>query len=407
VSPAANEDAAKKPDPSTDAKQSLGDAASEAVGDGASVRAVRLSKWYGKVTAVADVSLHLGPGIWGLLGPNGSGKTTFMRMVAGQIRPSLGKLHVCGEAPFGNARVLRRIGYCPEADALYDELTGLEFVTAMAELSGYDRAAARKRAKDVLEEFGLDEAMVRKMGGYSRGMRQRAKLAQALVHDPDVLILDEPLTGTDPTSRQQILDSLRKRAKQGALVLFSTHVLHEVEALTDQLLLIARGQVVAQGQMQQIRELLDEHPHHIRVQCDRPRELASDLLAHERGVLALHFPAPYVLEVRTWQPDETYQAITERVLAGGYRLHSITSPDATLEALFHYLVERANRGAGSGADAGSGASRQLESRAVQSAFQTDDAFRPPTTAPTPAATPAQGAYQSQLAPGAGSSGGGS
>jgi ABC-2 type transport system ATP-binding protein len=332
-----------------------------------SIRAVRLSKWYGNVTAISDVSLHLGPGIWGLLGPNGSGKTTFMRMVAGQIKPSVGKLLVCDEKPFGNPNVLRRIGYVPEADSLYDELTGLEFVAAMAELSGYDAATARKRGKDALEEFGLEEAMDRKMGGYSRGMRQRAKLAQAIVHDPDVLLLDEPLTGTDPSSRQQILDALRKRASDGAVVLFSTHVLHEVEALTDQLLLIARGQVVAQGQMQEIRELLDEHPHHIRVQCDRPRDLASALLANEKGVVALQFPAPDVLEVRTWQPDETYGAIAKQVVAGGFRLGSITSPDATLEALFHYLVERANRFAGTGADAGGGAMRKLENQAEKSA----------------------------------------
>lgn len=338
-------------------------------GDAASIRAVRLSKWYGRITAVSDVSLHLGPGIWGLLGPNGSGKTTFMRMVAGQIKPSVGKLLVAGERPFGNPRVLRRIGYCPEADTLYDELTALEFVTAMAELSGYTRATAQKRAKDALEELGLGEAMRRKMGGYSRGMRQRAKLAQAIVHDPDVLVLDEPLTGTDPASRQPILDALRARATQGAVVLFSTHVLPEIEAITDRLLLIARGQVVAQGAMQDIRELLDEHPHHIRVHCDRPRDLASALLANEQGIVALHFPAPGVLEVRTWNPEETYQAVVEQIVKGGFQCQSITSPDATLEALFHFLVERANRGAGSGADAGSGSPRMLENQAVKAAYQ--------------------------------------
>ena len=339
-------------------------------GDAASIRAVRLSRWYGKVTAISDVSLHMGPGIWGLLGPNGSGKTTFMRMIAGQIKPSTGKLMVCGASPFGNPEVLRRIGYCPESDSLYDELTGLEFVSAMAELSGFSTPNARKRAKDSLEEFGLQDAMNRKMGGYSRGMRQRAKLAQAIVHDPDVLLLDEPLTGTDPSSRQTILASLKRRATEGALVLFSTHVLPEIEVLTDRLLLIARGQVVAQGAMADIRQLLDEHPHHIRVQCDRPRELASRLLANESGVVALHFPTPELLEVRTWQPDETYNAISRQLVEGGFALRSITSPDANLESLFHYLVERANRGAGTGADAGGGSHQQLESAAERAAYQT-------------------------------------
>lgn len=151
--------------------------------DGASIRAVRLSKWYGKVTAVADVSLHLGPGIWGLLGPNGSGKTTFMRMIGGQIKPSVGKLLVGGLPPFGNPRVMARLGYCPEADAMYDELTGLEFVSAMAELNGFPPEVAKKKAKDALEEFGLEDSMNRAVGGYSRGMRQRAKLAQSIVHE--------------------------------------------------------------------------------------------------------------------------------------------------------------------------------------------------------------------------------
>ncbi|MGE0787716.1 MAG: ABC transporter ATP-binding protein [Sandaracinaceae bacterium] len=333
-----------------------------------SVRAVRLSRWYGKVTAVSDVSLEVGPGIWGLLGPNGSGKTTFMRMVAGQIKPSSGKLLVLGEAPFANPRVLARIGLCPQEDSLYDELTGLEFVTSMAELSGFDPATAARRAKAALEEFGLEDAMNRRMGGYSRGMRQRAKLAQTVVHDPQVLLLDEPLTGTDPSSRHQILEALKRRAEGGALVLFSTHVLPEIEALTDRLLLIARGQVVAQGEMHEIRQLLDEHPHHIRVRCEGARTLASRLLTNEKGIFSLTFLDDHTLEVQTKEPDATYDAIGRQLLEAKLTLRSITSPDASLEALFHYLVERANRGAGMGADAGSGRGPALVNQAEAAAY---------------------------------------
>lgn len=318
-----------------------------------SIRAVRLSKWYGKVTALQDVSMHLAPGIWGLLGPNGSGKTTFMRIVGGHLRPSLGEVRVCGERPFGNTAALRRIGSCPEADAMYDELTAIEFVTSMARLSGYSKADASDRAADALERFGLRDAMERKVGGYSRGMRQRAKLAQAIVHDPDVLLMDEPLTGTDPTSRKVILDQVRARADAGGLVLFSTHVLHEIEAITDQVLLIARGNVVAQGRVHEIRELLEEHPHHVQVLCDRPRELAARVMDVE-GIVGVRFPVPNGVEFATRDPDSTYTAVVKAAVEGDFDMQSMTSPDATLEALFHYLVERGSRGAGTGADAGVG-----------------------------------------------------
>lgn len=317
------------------------------------LRAVRLTKSYGRVNALQDVTMELEPGVFGLLGPNGSGKSTLLGLASGQLAPSNGELLLCGESPFANPSVLRRVGLCPEADALFEELTALEFVTAMAELSGFGRKEARDRAASALESFGLGGAMGRLMGGYSRGMRQRAKLAQSVVHDPDVLLLDEPLTGTDPTSRALILEQVKKRADAGALVLFSTHVLHEVEALTDKMLLIAQGRLVAVGAVHEIRRMLDEQPHHVRVDCQRARQLAAKLASAEE-IVGMSFPEPNAVEFLSREPERTYARVSEALLAEDFGLRALTSPDATLESLFHYLVERGARRAGTGLDAGTG-----------------------------------------------------
>lgn len=321
--------------------------------DAPTLRAVRLTKSYGRINALQDVTLELEPGVWGLLGPNGSGKSSLLGLASGQLTPSNGEILVCGEAPFANPAVLRRIGLCPEADALYDELSALEFVSAMATLSGYARSEARDRAAHALEAFGLGGAMGRRMGGYSRGMRQRVKLAQSVVHDPDVLLLDEPLTGTDPTSRAVILEQVARRAQQGALVLFSTHVLHEIEALTDKMLLVAQGRLVAVGAVHEIRTMLDEQPHHIRVDCSRARELARALATADE-IVGMTFPEPGSVEFLSREPERTYARVADAVVQDDYGLRAITSPDATLESLFHYLVDRGARRAGTGLDAGSG-----------------------------------------------------
>lgn len=318
-----------------------------------SLRTVRLTKSYGRVNALQDVTLELEAGVWGLLGPNGSGKSSLLGLASGQLQPSNGEMLVCGESPFANPSVLRRVGLCPEADALYDELTAHEFVSAMATMSGFPRAEARDRAARALESFGLTGAMSRRMGGYSRGMRQRVKLAQSVVHDPDVLLLDEPLTGTDPTSRAVILEQVAERAAKGALVLFSTHVLHEVEALTDKMLLIAQGRLVAVGAVHEIRMMLDEQPHHIRVDCARARELAQKLAPAEE-IVGMTFPQSGSIELLSREPERTYARVADALLEEDFGLRAVTSPDATLESLFHYLVDRGARRAGTGLDAGAG-----------------------------------------------------
>jgi ABC-2 type transport system ATP-binding protein len=304
------------------------------------IRAVRASKWYGAVAALSDVSFDVGQGVWGLLGPNGSGKSTLMRLCTGQLRPSLGELRVCGQAPFAHPDVLARIGLCPESDALYPHLTAHEHVSLLGRLSGLEAGAAAHKARELLVQLGLGEALDVRVSAFSRGMRQRVKIAQALVHDPDLLVLDEPLTGTDPLSRGIILAEVRRRAQHGALVLFSSHVLPEIEALTEQVIVLVRGRLVALGSVRNIRDALDQMPHTIRVECDDPRRLGA-LLCARREVLHVRFAAEHALELDTHQPEPSYEAVGRLCVEHGVRVHAITSPDDKLEVLLTRLCERA------------------------------------------------------------------
>jgi len=294
------------------------------------------SKWYGHVLGVSDVSWKLTGGIVGLLGPNGAGKSTLIKMMGGLLQPSRGSLTVYGQSPFYDIEVRRRIGYAPEHEATWDELSALELVTAMGRLSGVPAGKADQAARDALEQVGMTSAMYRRVRGFSKGMRQRTKLATAIVHDPDFLLLDEPLTGVDPVARVDIVERIKQLGAAGKTIVISSHVLYEIEALTSDIVVIYRGQVLAEGNVYEIRKLIDRHPHRIRVECDQPRAIAA-ALAPEDHIVRISFERSVVV-IETRDPDRCYDQLASAVIAGNIAVGALSSPDNNLGAVFEYLT---------------------------------------------------------------------
>ena len=305
---------------------------------GALVEADHLSKWYGQVIGLNDVSVSVPPGITGLLGPNGAGKSTFMKLITGQLKPSKGTIRVLGEPIWGNPKLFFRIGFCPEQDAFYERMTGLEWVTALVRLNGYSESEAAAAANDAIEKVDLLPAAGKKIGAYSKGMRQRIKLAQALVHDPELLILDEPLTGMDPIMRRRTIRLIKDWARAGKSILVSSHILHEIEAMTSNILLINNGRILAEGNVHQIRDLIDEHPHTVYIRAADPRALARRFLADD-DVLSLKFEEGAII-VQTAKPDVFYTRLTVLAASGeAGAVEEVASPDDNLAAVFQYLVK--------------------------------------------------------------------
>ncbi len=294
------------------------------------------SKWYGHVLGISDVNWQLRGGVVGLLGPNGAGKSTLIKMMAGLLRPSRGSLTVFGASPFDDVDVRRRIGYAPEHEKTWDELTALELVTYMARLAGVPDARAGNAAKEAIAQMGMTDAMHRRVRGFSKGMRQRTKLATAIAHDPEFLLFDEPLTGVDPVARVDIVERIRRLAAAGKTIVVSSHVLYEIEALTSEIVVIYRGQLLAEGNVYEIRRLIDRHPHRIRVECDRPREIAAALASHDH-VARIVFERNGVL-IETRDPDRCYDELAAEVLARGVQVSALSSPDNNLGAVFEYLT---------------------------------------------------------------------
>ena len=303
------------------------------------VQTEHVSKWYGHVSGLNDVTVSIPPGITGLLGPNGAGKSTFMKLMTGQLKPNQGTIRVLGEPIWGNPPIYGRIGFCPEQDAFYDRMTGLEWVKALVRLNGLTESGADAAAKRAIEQVDLVEASGKKIGAYSKGMRQRIKLAQALVHDPELLILDEPLTGMDPLMRRRTIRLIKDWARAGKHIIVSSHILHEIESMTSNILLINNGRILAEGNVHQIRDLIDTHPHTVYVRGADPRALARRFLA-EDDVLSLKFESDAVI-VETSRPDNFYARLTELAATGeAGQIDEVQSPDDNLQAVFKYLVKQ-------------------------------------------------------------------
>ncbi len=300
----------------------------------------RASRWYGQVIGINDVSCQIGPGITALLGPNGAGKSTMMKLVTGQLRPTTGTVKVLGQSPFNNSNVYRRLGYCPESESSYEDLTGTQMVTMLAWMAGISGSTIDKKVAEMIAHVGMSYAADRKIASYSKGMRQRIKIAQAMIHDPDVLLLDEPLNGLDPTARREVTSVLHGLAEQGKCVIVSSHILYEVEQMTQHIILMHRGRLMAQGDIYRIRSLIDSHPHRIAITSINSRRLAGILLEQTYVLSAKFDPSDdRKLEIETKQPEKFYALLPELVLDNGISVERFSSPDNNLEAVFKYLVE--------------------------------------------------------------------
>jgi ABC-2 type transport system ATP-binding protein len=299
-----------------------------------------VSKWYGNVIGINKLTLEIRAGVTGLLGPNGAGKSTLLQLATGQLRASQGRVRVLGQKVWNNAALNRYVGLCPEQDAFYEWMTGWDFVHTCARLSGMSRAAAGDAAGHTIETVGMTKNRDRAIRGYSKGMRQRIKLAQALVHNPHVLFLDEPLTGTDPVARRDLMNIIQRLGGEGKSVLVSSHVLHEVQSLTPNIVLLNHGRLVAEGHVREIRDLIDKHPHHIVLVCDEYRKLAGRVLAWNdvEGVKVLAGERGIMVETRS--PDSFYGRLPALSLDDGLAIKAVYSDDDNLEAVFKYLVNK-------------------------------------------------------------------
>ncbi len=295
------------------------------------------SKWFGEVVAVNRLDVQIGRGVTGLLGPNGAGKTTLLRLVLGLYNPSRGRVRVFGEDPRNNLRVLKRVGYCPELDRFFDNMSGLAFVRWLCRYSGLTPRAADAAARVACEQVGMTKRINDPLSSYSQGMRQRIRIAQAIAHDPELLILDEPMSGLDPEGREDVFRLIQRLGASGRTVIVSSHVLYEIERVTDTVILMHGGSILAQGPIRHIRELIDEHPHAVEIVSSGARDIAQHF-AQDAATLGVDITGT-TLCIRTRDPGRFYPALNALVVERGIAIDSIHCPDDNLQSVFDYLVK--------------------------------------------------------------------
>lgn len=303
------------------------------------IEARELSRWYGVVLGLNNISFQIHPGLTGLVGPNGAGKSTLIQIITGQLRPSSGRLTVFGERPWNNPSLLRRVGFCPEKEAVHKDLNAVDWLTALGMMSGISRTELAERVPRMLELVGLGrEHWRRRLAGYSKGMRQRVKLAQSMLHHPDLLVLDEPMNGLDPMGRQEMGNILKELAAAGKSILISSHILPELEALCKNLLILNWGRIIATGSQEAIRRDQKHWAEQLRVRCNDPLRLARCLFA--AGVLqgfALE-EDPSLLSIRVSDPESFYPQWNRLALESGVVLYEIRSESRSLKKLFEKVT---------------------------------------------------------------------
>lgn len=303
-----------------------------------SIQLTDVSKFYGEVLGVNRISMAIGPGITSLVGPNGAGKTTLLNLITGLIRPTQGRVTIDGIPVTDSERVFRLVGYCTQYDAFPRGLTGLELVRGYLTVHGMTTRAAHELACEALSTVGLLGAANTKVAAYSKGMRQRVKLAQALAHAPQALILDEPLNGLDPMARAEVIALLRSMATAGKIVLVSSHILHEVDVISDAVIFMNHGYVVAEGGIHDVRQEVEEHPFQVLVRCDRPSLLASRVFGVDHAVEAKVHPDGRGLVVSTRDPAALYRLVNRLAVDDGLRIEAVQPADDDVQSLYDYLI---------------------------------------------------------------------